>query len=222
MTNVEENKSLISQVEEVLFNYCPYTEDRLELLNNISRSEFDIHFSFGKNFTQVDFVYGNYRSKSSVPEELSVNRVVELKEIEKLIDFIKDDHDAMYYDKHDRNMKSAGFKFDIRWGGEGSIKGIKCGTIGIILHFRDNPELEKKYLYFLDKKYFNSSDVSSVKSYTDEVIKSYIDSLDKDGLMSLLNRMSEKDLKELLTYSNKQIAEYVKSEPKVKQYFIEK
>ena len=221
MADIEKENNLIEKVKEVLFNYCPYTENRLDLIDGTNKPEFDIHFSFTKEFTQVDFVYGNHRAKSGVPEDLVVNRVVELKEIEELIDFIKKDHDAMYYDKHNRNMKSAEFKFDIRWGGEESIKGINCTTIGIILNFRGNPELEKKYLYFLDKKYFNSSDLSSVKEYTDEVLKTYIDSLDKDGLMYLLNRMNENDLKNLLIPNLQQIANYVSEEPKVKKYFNE-
>ena len=82
--------------------------------------------------------------------------------------------------------------------------------------------LEKKYLYFLDKKYFNSSDLAVVRDYTEEVLKSYIDSLDKDGLMYLLNRMSEEDIRSLLIPNLQQIAKYVKEDTKVKQYFIEK
>lgn len=222
MTNVEGNKSLVEKVKDIVFKYCPYTEDRLDLIDGAVKPEFDIHFSFGKDFTQVDFVYGNHRAKSGVPEEIVENRVVELSEIEELMDFIKKDHDAIYYDKHDRNMKKAEFKFDIRWGGEESTKGINCTTMGVVLNFRGNPDLEKKYLYFLDKKYFNSSDLAVVRDYTEEVLKSYIDSLDKDGLMYLLNRMSEEDIKSLLIPNLQQIAKYVKEDTKVKQYFIEK
>ena len=217
MANIEDSKSLIEEVKQVLFKYCPYTENRLDLMDGASKPEFDIHFSFGKDFTQVDFVYGNHRAKCGVLEKIVVNRVVELSEIEEVIDFIKADHDYMFYDKHNRNMKSAEFKFNINWGGEESIKGINCTTMGIILNFRCNPELEKQYLYFLDKKYFNSSDISSENKYTEEVIKSYIDSLDKDGLVYLLNQMSDKDLKKLLITNINEISEYVKSEPKVKQ-----
>ena len=214
-------EKLNERIKKVLLKYCPYTDDRLDLFDSANKPEFDIHFSFDENFTQVNFVFGNHRAKFGVPEQITVGHVVELDEIEELIDFIKDDHDAMFYDKHDRNKKIAEFKFGIRWDEEDSINGLKCSTIGMIFNFRNNPELEKKYLYFLNKKYFNSSDVSSVKEYTDEVIKNYINSLDKDGLMYLLNRMSEKDLKSLLIPNIQQIADYVKEEPKVKKYFIE-
>ena len=221
MEKVEEN-SLISRIEDVLLKYCPYTDDRLDLIDHGNRPEFDIHFYFSKDFTQVYFVYGTHRAKVAVEREITADRVIELSEIEELIDYLKADHNYMYFDEHDRNNKLSEFKFNIRWGGDESTKGINCSTIGLVLSFRGNPELEKKYLYFINKKYFNSSDISIEKEYTEEVIKSYVDSLDKDGVMYLLNRMSEKDLKKLAISNIEQIANYVKEDTKVKQYFIEK
>ena len=218
MEKVEE-KSLINKIEDVLLKYCPYTEDRLDLIDDGKRPEFDIYVYFGKDFTQVYFVHGSHRNKIAVEAEMNENQVLELSEIEKLIDYLKDDHRSMRFDKHDRTNKIAEFKFDINWGGEESVKGINCSTISLVLSFRGNPDLEKKYLYFLDKKYFNSSDVSCMRDYTEEVIKSYVESLNKDGLMYLLNRMNEKDLKEILIQRNKQVYDFIKDEPDVKKLF---
>ena len=219
---MEKDERLVDKVKKVLLKYCPYADDRMNLIDHGNRPEFDIHLYLRKELSQVHFVYGSHRTKVSVDSCITIPHAVDLEEVEELIDFIKADHEYMIFDKHDTYRNTSEFKFDIRWGGEESIKGINCSTIGLILNFRDNPELEKKYLYFINKKYFNSSDISSEREYTDDVIKSYIDSLDKDGLMYLLNRMNEEDLKKLLIPNIRQIYSYVKEEPKVKQYFIEK
>ena len=222
MENIEYSKDLVSDIKDMLLKYCPYMENRLDLIDS-KEKEFDIILNINDVLSSVDFVYGNHGSKSGVDKELRVDgRSISLEEVEELIDFIKSDHTYMFYDKHDRHRNLAKFKFNINKDGEESTNGINCSTIGLILNFRYQPELEKKYLYFINKKYFNSSDISIEKEYTEEVIKSYVDSLDKDGLMYLLNQMSEEDLKELLITNIKQISEYVKSETKVKQYFIEK
>ena len=222
MTNIEEKESLISKVKEVLFNYCPYTEDRLDLLDHGPSPEFDIHFCFGEDCTSVLFVYGTHRAKSGVSEYLYAKRIVELEEIEELIDFIKEDHKAMVYDKHDTNNKSAEFKFDITWGGEENNKGINCGTIGIILNFRGNPDLEKKYLYFLNEKYFESKDLWSKWEFTDSVFTAYVDSLEKEGLIKLLSDVDTESLRKIMKKNMRDIFESTKDNPKIKELFKKK
>ena len=63
--------------------------------------------------------------------------------------------------------------------------------------------LEKEYLNLLFQRYYNHLEqVPSFKSmknkYIDDMKHSYFDVLDKTGLITLLNRMSENDLKEVL------------------------
>lgn len=215
MTNIEENEDLISQVKRVLFKYCPYTNDRVSLMDG-NTPEFDMHFNLGKDSTDVLFVYGNSRAKSGVEDNVSVPYVATLDEIEELIDFIKEDHESMRFDKHDVHKKVTELKFNINWREE-MIKGLDCGTISIVLHFRDNPELENKYTYFLNQKYFNSSDLACKWGYTNEVMKTYIDSLDKEGLIKLLSKMSEEELRSMISPNMNKVMEYAKEEPKVKE-----
>ena len=218
MKKVEE-ESLITKIKDTLLYWFPCNENRAYLMGK--EDEFDIIISFNDNSTQIDFTYGHQISENNppVPVRLIENRVVELEEIEELMDFLKNDHTAMIFDKHDKNKKKAKFKFYINWDEKESIKGISCSTIGLVLAFRGNPSIEKKYLYFINKKYFNSSDLASERDYTEEVIKSYVESLNKDGLMYLLNRMNEKDLKEILIQRNKQVYDFIKDEPDVKKLF---
>ena len=213
-------EKLNERIKKVLLKYCPYTENRLDLIDHSPRPQFDIHIYFAENSTQIYFIKGSENGKSGILEDIMENRVVELEEIEELIDYLGSDHKAMVFDEHDKIKKVAEIKFDINWGGEESIKGINCSTIGLKFHFRGNPNVEKKYLYFINKKYFNSNDLVSEWDYTDEIMKNYIDSLDKDGLMYLLNRMREEDLKNLLMPNLRKVFEYVKEDEKVKKYFI--
>ena len=219
---MEKDERLVMKVKRVLYKYCPYTDDRLDLIDSGNRPEFDIQLYLGKEMSQVYFVYGNHRAKTMVENGITIPRNVELEEIEELIDFIKEDHKCMIFDKNDTYKSVAEFKFDINWGGEESIKGINCSTIGLVIDYQWSRDLGKKYLYFLNEKYFDSKDIKSKWNYTDDVLRNYIDSLDKDGLMYLLNRMNEEDLKKLLVPNIKEIFEYVKDDPKVKEYFIEK
>ena len=215
MANVEEKKNFVSKVKKVLFKYCPYTDGRIEMLKGVT-PEFDIHINLSKAFTSVLFVYGDSRAKSGVADSVVVPYVVELEEIEELIDFIKEDHEIIIFDKHDSHKKVTELKFNIKWSEE-AVKGIDCGTISLVLHFRDNPELENKYSYFINKKYFNSSDLACMWGYTNEVINNYINSLDKEGLLSLLSKMSEEELRNIINPSKDTVMGYVKEEPKVKE-----
>ena len=212
-----EKSEINSKIKEVLFKYCPYTEDRLDLIDHVN-PEFDIHIQLGKDFSNILFVYGTHRAKQGVEGRILENRVMELEEIEELIDFIKSDHDAMFYDKHDTNNKRAEFKFDIRWGGDENIKGINCGTIGLILNYRDNPELGKKYLYHINEKY-KLNDLRSEWEYTDSVFSSYIDLLDKPELLDLLSKLEKEDLKRIIKPNMREIFESCKDNPKIKELF---
>lgn len=216
----DENKTLVSKIEDVLLKYCPYIEDRLDLIDHGNRPEFDIHIYLGKDLTLVDFVYGTHRAKCGVNEEIIEKRVVELSEIEELIDYIKNDHKAMCYDKHDRNTNRAEFKFNINWGGEESIKGINCSTIGIILNYRDNPELGKEYLYFINEKYFNSNDLWTKWDFENSVINRYKENdYTKEKMMMIFNELDEDTLNKIFKNSMKEIIENPEAKEKIKELF---
>ena len=79
-------------------------------------------------------------------------------------------------------------------------------------------ELKKQYLYLLIQKYYTHLEqVYSFKSmkneYIDSIKYSYFNSLDKTELITLLNRMSENDLKKLLfNLDNDVFIKYVMSD----------
>ena len=216
---MEKEERLVEKVGRVLTKYCPYTDDRLDLIDSDNRPEFDVHIYLGKDLSQVYFVYGNPRAKVSVDNCITIPRTVGLDEIEELMDFIKADHDHIIFDKHDIYRNVAEFKFDIRWGGDESIKGINCGAIGVVLNFRSNPELEKKYLYFINEKYFESKDLWSKWEFTDSVFASYVDSLEKEGLIKFLSDLDPELLRKIMKTNTRDIIESSKDNPKIKELF---
>ena len=121
------------------------------------------------------------------------------------------------------NNSKIDLTFAINWTDK-SIKGINCRAIGLELTF-ESIELKKQYLYLLIQKYYTHLEqVSSFKSmkneYIDSIKYSYFNSLDKTELITLLNKMSENDLKKTLyNLDNDVFIKYVMSDeeqPKVR------
>ena len=199
MSNIiKHGEDLISYIKSVILKYCPYMEDRLSILGNAKSPELDIKI-YINNKSQIMFMFGNKSFKLSVPERVATSYTISFEEIEDIIDFILDDHEAI----KDINFygKELDLKFAINWTGN-SIKGINCNDIRLGLTF-ENIELGKQYLYLLIQRYYTHlQQVPSFRSmkneYIDSMKHSYFNSLDKTELITLLNRMSENDLKKLL------------------------
>ena len=196
---IKYHEDLISYIKSVILKYCPYVEDRLSILGSTKSPELDIELNICNNESQIMFIFGNSSTKSSVPERVTTSYIISFEEIVDIIDFILNDHEVIktisLYDKE------LDLKFAVNWTGN-SIKGINCSDIGLGVTF-ENMELEKEYLNLLFQRYYNHLEqVPSFKSmknkYIDDMKHSYFDVLDKTGLITLLNRMSENDLKELL------------------------
>ena len=86
---------------------------------------------------------GGYAMIPMIIEETSSFSNIDSSEI---IDFILEDHEFI----KNISLYSNSFELDfaINWTDK-SIKGIKCGDIGLTFKFNDNIELEKQYLYLL-------------------------------------------------------------------------
>lgn len=200
MSNIiKHGEDLISYIKSVILKYCPYIEDRLLILGNAKAPELDIKININNNESQIMFMFGNSCVKSSVPERLATSYIISFEEIEDIIDFLLDDHEVIRDICF--NGKELDLKFAINWSDK-SIKGINCSDIGLELTF-ESIELKKQYLYLLIQRYYTHLEqVSSFKSmknkYIDSIKYSYFNSLDKTELITLLNRMSENDLKILL------------------------
>ncbi|MBR1717811.1 MAG: hypothetical protein IJ715_00910 [Bacilli bacterium] len=192
-------EDLISYIKDVILKYCPYTEDRLLILGTAKSPELDIIININNNESQIMFMFGNSAFKSSVSEQATVSYIISFEEIGDIIDFILDDHKEIkninFYDKE------LDLKFAINWTDK-SIKGINCSDIGLNLNF-ENMEVKKQYSYLLFQRYYfhleQAPTFKAMKSkYIDSMKYSYFDSLDKVELITILNKMSENDLKNLL------------------------
>ena len=200
MSNIiKHSEDLISYIKSVILKYCPYMENRLEILGNAKSPELDIKINIDSNESQIMFLFGNRTFKSSIPERAATSYIISFEEIGDIIDFILEDHEVI----KDINLydKELDLKFAINWSDK-RIKGINCSDIVLSFAF-ENKELEKQYLYLLFQRYYaHLEHVPSFKSmkneYIDNMKHSYFDALDKTGLVTLLNRMGENDLKELL------------------------
>ncbi len=193
------HEDLILYIKSVILKYCPYMEDRLSILGSAKSPELDIKININNNESQIMFMFGNRTFKSSIPEQVTTSYTISFEEIGDIISFILDDHEVIK--DINFNGKELDLKFAINWSDK-SIKGINCSDIGLELTF-ECIELKKQYLYLLIQKYYTHLEqVSSFKSmkneYIDSIKYSYFNSLDKTELITLLNRMSENDLKKLL------------------------
>jgi len=193
------HEDLMSYIKSVILKYCPYVEDRLSILGSTKSPELNIELNISNNESQIMFMFGNYNFKTTIPERATVSYIISFDEIADIIDFILVDHEVI------KNInfygKQIDLKFAINWNDK-SISGINCSDIGLNLNF-GNMELKKQYLYFLFRRYYTlleqAPSFKSMKNeYIDSMKHSYFDDMDKTGLITLLNRMSENDLKKLL------------------------
>lgn len=213
---------LLSQIKEVIYKYCPCVEDRYDLFEGSKNPEFSIDIWFNKNSTFIYFIYGESKAKTQMPELIEIDRIMTIEEIEELINFIRTDHSHKSLTKHDRCNNSTKYKFVIDWSSKESFKGIKCNAIELVLNFRDNPDLEKKYLYVLNEEVFDSKDSSSKWNYFESVMNEYIDSADKDTLVELLNKLNSDELKQIMKSNIRELYGVAKEEPKVKELLMGK
>ena len=199
MSNIiNRHEDFVSFVKNVILKYCPYTEDRLSILGRTESPELDIDFHIGDDKSQVVFIFGNHFFKSSVPEKVTTTYPISFEEISEVMDYLLEDHEVIK--NLDFHNKTIDLKFAINWT-DNSIKGIRCGDIGLNLDF-ENMELKTQYLYLLFQRYHSylehTSSFKTLKNkYFTSMKHSYFDDLEKHELISLLNGMSENELREL-------------------------
>ena len=196
---IKYHESFISYIKSVILKYCPYTDDRLSILDNTNPPELDIIINIFNAESQIMFLFGNNSSKLSIPERALTSHTASFEEICGIIDYLLEDHEMIKNIAFDN--KKIDLKFSINWT-EKSIKGINCNDIGLKLTF-DNMELEKQYLLLLFQRYYDNLErVSSFRLMKDEYINSikysYFNTLDKTKLIALLKEMNEFELRELL------------------------
>ena len=196
---IKHREDLISYIKYVILKYCPYMDDRLEILDNAKSPELDIKINIDNNESQIIFMFGNCNFKESIKERATTSYAITFEEIKEIINFILDDHEVIKNISFDN--QEIDLKFAINWTNK-SVKGINCNDIELNLNF-ENMDIKKQYLYLIFQKYYSYLEhTASFKllknEYINSVKHSYFDTLDKNELISLLNGMSEIALKELL------------------------
>ena len=108
--------------------------------------------SISQEKSYISFISGTKACSLGTVEDIEIPRIMGKNEIERIVKFIRDDHEVVNFEKDEKEYgKEAEFKFDIRpWS---KAKGIYCSTIDLRLNFRGNLELGKEYTEYFDKKY---------------------------------------------------------------------
>ena len=221
MSNIiNQREELISYIKTIILKYCPYTDNRLSILGNSKSPELDIELDICNDKSHLMFIFGNHNYKASIPEKVETSHIISFEELCDVIDYLLKDHEMIKELNYD--YKRIDLKFAINWTDQ-SIKGINCGDISLNLNF-ENMEVKKQYLYLLFQRYYkaleHTSSFTSLKNrYITSMKHSYFDNLDKNEIISFLNRMKENDLKELLyNINNDMFMKYIVDEeqPKAK------
>lgn len=225
---IKQGEDLLEYVKRVILKYCPYTEDRLDILGNAKSPQIEINVNIDCDKSQISFLFGNNVFKQGVSEKILISSVIDFAVIQEIINFLLLDRRTI--NNFDMYENEVFLIFSINWCNE-SIKGINCGDIKLNLVFNNNTELEKEFLFLLFSNYFNYlNKIPSFKRIENEYINSikhnYFNSLDKTYLIDLLNRMEEDELKELLCdLENDLFIKYAfdtNSKYKIKKMLLEK
>ena len=201
-------EDLISYIKSIILKYCPYTDDRLSMLDNEKQPELDIELNICKDKTQIMFIFGNKNFKVSVLDRAVTSYIISFEEISDVIDYLLDDHEVIKSINFDD--KEISLKFAINWT-EKSIKGINCNDIGLNLTF-ENMQAKKQYLYLLIKKYYDkleqTSSFKSIKNaHINKIKQLCLESLEKNELITILNKMNENELYDLMSKLDNDIFE---------------
>ncbi|MBQ4263687.1 MAG: hypothetical protein IJB83_05575 [Bacilli bacterium] len=149
---IKQGEDLLEYVKRVILKYCPYTEDRLDILGNAKSPQIEINVNIDYDKSQISFLFGNNVFKQGVSEKILISSAIDFAVIQEIINFLLLDRRTI----NNFNMyeNEVFLIFSINWCNE-SIKGINCGDIKLNLVFNNNTELEKEFLFLLFSNYFN-------------------------------------------------------------------
>ena len=210
--------TLIDFIKGVITKYCPYTDDRLDMLGNALAPQMDIEIDIKDDSTYIQFMYGNEHLKKSVPEDVKMPKPIDFNEIFKMMDFVFSDHFVIY--EFLNNESETKLEFVINWCNE-ALKGLTCNAINLNIRFA-NKNYENNFLMNLFQKYDKKLELS--KNYLcmkSEFItnnkRNYFDFLNREEILTFLNGMDENELKDLLyNLDNNVYLKYVEAEEKNK------
>ena len=230
MSNIEKVKEgdLASFVQRVVLKYCPYTEDRIDLLSNSLSPQIGINIQVGDEKTRVYFDFKNNRERVNAFETVLIPRVIQFEELRGIMDFILQDHEVLNIAGGINDPTVVDLGFRINWR-EKSRKGMCCSGIQLQLDFSRNKELANTFLYWLFQNYYvylqDSPYVVTVKNKVIQKAKQdWFQNLDKEGILSFLSQLTEEELCALAeSLDNDVFLKYTSSQTtgeKPKQYFL--
>ena len=150
---IEDKNKLFEQILKTLYRHCPIVADRSNLYGECEKYPvFGMIISISQEKSYISFISGTKACPHGTVEDIEIPRIMGKDEIERIVKFIRDDHEVVSFEKDEEEFgREAEFKFDIRpWS---KAKGIYCSTIDLRLNFRGNLELGKEYTEYFDKKY---------------------------------------------------------------------
>ncbi len=150
---IEDKNKLFEQILKTLYRHCPIVADRSNLYGESEKYPvFGMIISISQEKSYISFISGTKACSHGTVEDIEIPRIMGKDEIERIVKFIRDDHEVVNFEKDEEEFgREAEFKFDIRpWS---KAKGIYCSTIDLRLNFRGNLELGKEYTEYFDKKY---------------------------------------------------------------------
>lgn len=206
-------------IKNVLFKYCPIVDDRFDLLHTYKSPEIDIDIFLDSNDSSILFCFGNSSLKTSTPERADINRLISLKEIINLIDFLIEDHEVVsFFDfkKIQGNIFDGTYellmKFSINWSDK-SLKGLSVGTINLKINFGKDYKIVKDYVITILNRYKSILEKSESyrklkQSYFSQIKREYFKMLGKQELLDFISEMNETEIRNLLFEIDNDIFEY--------------
>ena len=195
------NEGLLSFVKNTIAKYCPYSSNRLYMLDDFDNLEMDILIDFIDDNTIIKLMLGTKEIKKSVLEGIKINSYIDFNEIKNIIDYILKDHEHIKYVDFD-NYDKAEFCFDIKWD-ENKLSGLACNDIKVKIDFHHNTIISRKYMFYLLKAYSNyletvPSFIKVKNEYFNDIKEQYIGELKYRELRTIIDWLTTDELRELL------------------------
>lgn len=196
-------------IKNVVFKYCPVVDDRFDLLHTYKCPEIDIDIFLDSNESSISFCFGSSILKTSTPERADINRLISLKEIINLIDFLIEDHEVVSlfdFKKIQGNIFDGTYEllmtFSINWSDK-SLQGLSVGTINLKINFGKDYKIAKDYVIRILNRYKSilekSESYRKVKqNYFSQIKREYFKMLGKQELLNFISEMNETEIRNLL------------------------
>lgn len=209
------NDEILDNIKKIILSRHPIIDDRLAFLLK-SKSSMDININFyneHNGITNIMFLDGTDNYKSSIPEQININNLIDINTINEIIIFLISDHDtisSIYKTETEINLK-----FVVNLKDEIS-KGISCCTFGLSLDFYgydNHEEILNKYFKSIVSTFINKLTHTSwyQQEYTNYINiekTKIINSLSEENLKALFDLLTNEDRCEmLLEMPNERFAE---------------